>query len=128
MNPYFLDFGLSLFAHKHLENEKAGIGPRGSPSYMAPEMLVSNQYDPSLIDLWSLGVILYECLHGKLPLPQKTVPGIVEAIKKSTLIMVILIFFLFQFLLLKYICYYLNVVQFKKQTKFREFIIDYLVS
>ncbi|XP_073989059.1 unc-51 like kinase 3 homolog Aduk isoform X4 [Rhodnius prolixus] len=82
------DFGLSLFAHKHLENEKAGIGPRGSPSYMAPEMLVSNQYDPSLIDLWSLGVILYECLHGKLPLPQKTVPGIVEAIKKSTLIMV----------------------------------------
>uniref|UniRef100_A0A023F7A7 Serine/threonine-protein kinase ULK3 n=1 Tax=Triatoma infestans TaxID=30076 RepID=A0A023F7A7_TRIIF len=78
------DFGLSLFAHKNLENDIAGVGPRGSPSYMAPEVLNCDNYDPSLIDLWSLGVILYECLHGKLPLPQRTVAGLVEAIRKCT--------------------------------------------
>lgn len=37
---------------------------RGSPLYMAPEMVCRRQYD-SRVDLWSVGVILYgECrLH-----------------------------------------------------------------
>ena len=34
---------------------------RGSPLYMAPEMVCRRQYD-SRVDLWSVGVILYgEC-------------------------------------------------------------------
>lgn len=37
---------------------------RGSPLYMAPEMVCRRQYD-SRVDLWSVGVILYGecCLH-----------------------------------------------------------------
>lgn len=31
---------------------------RGSPLYMAPEMVCRRQYD-SRVDLWSVGVILY---------------------------------------------------------------------
>ncbi|KAK9507508.1 hypothetical protein O3M35_007348 [Rhynocoris fuscipes] len=74
------DFGLALLANPKLDI-KPGFGPRGTPLYMAPEMLLCDTYDPSLIDLWSLGVILYECLHGKLPLPYKNVEDLVKAMK-----------------------------------------------
>lgn len=39
---------------------------RGSPLYMAPEMVCRRQYD-ARVDLWSMGVILYggsPCLKG----------------------------------------------------------------
>ncbi|XP_010161093.1 serine/threonine-protein kinase ULK3, partial [Antrostomus carolinensis] len=36
---------------------------RGSPLYMAPEMVCRQQYD-ARVDLWSVGVILYEALFG----------------------------------------------------------------
>lgn len=50
---------------------------RGSPLYMAPEMVCHRQYD-SRVDLWSVGVILYgECLLLLLvrwPSVQLTIP------------------------------------------------------
>ncbi|XP_011196261.1 serine/threonine-protein kinase unc-51 isoform X1 [Zeugodacus cucurbitae] len=38
----------------------------GSPMYMAPEVIMSLQYDAKA-DLWSLGTIVYQCLTGKAP-------------------------------------------------------------
>lgn len=38
---------------------------RGSPLYMAPEMVCRRQYD-SRVDLWSVGVILYGELYPPL--------------------------------------------------------------
>ena len=38
----------------------------GSPLYMAMEILKYEPYDYK-VDLWSLGIILYECLVGKVP-------------------------------------------------------------
>jgi len=38
----------------------------GTPHYMAPEVLVSKGYSYP-VDLWSLGVCLFEFLVGKLP-------------------------------------------------------------
>ena len=38
----------------------------GTPLYMAPEMLLKNEYDQHL-DIWCLGVLIYELLSGEPP-------------------------------------------------------------
>lgn len=38
----------------------------GTPNYMAPEVLSGNGYSYS-VDLWSLGILLFEFLSGYLP-------------------------------------------------------------
>lgn len=42
----------------------------GTPSYMAPEQYVANEMSPQ-VDIWALGVILYECLTGNRPFQGK---------------------------------------------------------
>lgn len=49
-----LDFGLAQYLHSDTEASSL----RGSPLYMAPEILLKHQYDAS-VDLWSVGIILY---------------------------------------------------------------------
>lgn len=57
------DFG---FSRKLEANEKYTKGIKGSPLYMAPEVLALQPYS-SQADLYSLGVIFYECLYGSAP-------------------------------------------------------------
>ena len=38
----------------------------GTPMYMAPELFEGKKYT-NIADLWSVGVVLYELLFGKLP-------------------------------------------------------------
>ena len=38
----------------------------GTYEYMAPEMIFDQEYDYR-IDIWALGVLLYELLHGFAP-------------------------------------------------------------
>lgn len=56
------DFGFAQYLHSEEESQTM----RGSPLYMAPEMICSLKYDAS-VDLWSVGVILYEALFGMAP-------------------------------------------------------------
>lgn len=77
-----LDFGISKLTGPEftLQNLTANVGFLGSPFYVSPEQI----RDPSRIDartdIWSLGVVMYELLTGRVPFPQKTAPALITAI------------------------------------------------
>uniref|UniRef100_A0A3B4BFZ1 non-specific serine/threonine protein kinase n=1 Tax=Periophthalmus magnuspinnatus TaxID=409849 RepID=A0A3B4BFZ1_9GOBI len=56
------DFGFA----RHLQTNTMAATLCGSPMYMAPEVLMSQNYDAKA-DLWSIGTIVYQCLTGKAP-------------------------------------------------------------
>ncbi|MCC6273698.1 MAG: sigma 54-interacting transcriptional regulator [Deltaproteobacteria bacterium] len=62
--PKILDFGFAL----RLRDARRPAGPRGTLAYMAPETFWG-EYDRRS-DLFSLGVLLYECLCGSRPFPR----------------------------------------------------------
>jgi serine/threonine-protein kinase len=45
----------------------------GTPAYLAPEALIDSTQVDETADIYSLGVVLYELLSGKLPFPGTTV-------------------------------------------------------
>ena len=70
-----VDFGISKVTDTSAAME-AGITVTGnvvgSPSYMSPEQMKTPNRIDHRSDLWSLGVVLYECLTGNLPFPAST--------------------------------------------------------
>jgi eukaryotic-like serine/threonine-protein kinase len=65
-----LDFGIA----KWVAQQPAGTGLRtqtgstlGTPCYMAPEQAIGERSVDHTVDVWSLGIILYECLAGARP-------------------------------------------------------------
>lgn len=72
------DFGLSQYLH----TDSSASSLRGSPLYMAPEILLKHHYD-ARVDLWSIGIIIYECLFGQAPFSSHTFAELAEKIKSS---------------------------------------------
>ncbi|CAK1554330.1 unnamed protein product [Leptosia nina] len=70
------DFGFA----QHLTSEQMRC-IRGSPLYMAPEM-IAGAYD-ARVDLWSTGVIMYECLFGRAPYSSSTIQELMEKVQKQ---------------------------------------------
>ena len=66
-----LDFGVAKrFARGAMESEASLTSTGaviGTPYYMAPEQVFGDEDIDARADVWSLGVILYECLAGKRP-------------------------------------------------------------
>lgn len=68
----------SFAQHIGLEDYTTAI--KGSPLYMAPEILLERRYDPSA-DLWSIGCILYECLFGWAPYRSKSLEELLQKVQ-----------------------------------------------
>jgi serine/threonine-protein kinase len=66
--PKVLDFGVSKATGIDKDFVKTSTGAvLGSPAYMSPEQARGDVDVDSRSDVWSLGVILYEALTGKVP-------------------------------------------------------------
>jgi serine/threonine-protein kinase len=48
----------------------------GSPAYMSPEQMGGGGVD-ARSDMWALGVIIYECITGRLPFPGRSVAELI---------------------------------------------------
>ncbi|CAD5125882.1 DgyrCDS14072 [Dimorphilus gyrociliatus] len=73
------DFGFARF----LGNGAMAATLCGSPMYMAPEVIMSLQYD-NKADLWSIGTIVYQCLTGKAPFAASTPSQLKQFYERSS--------------------------------------------
>jgi serine/threonine-protein kinase len=60
-----MDFGIARLAQRTSAITQAGM-VIGTPEYMAPEQLLGDELD-ARADLYAAGVVLYECLTGRVP-------------------------------------------------------------
>ena len=61
------DFGFARFVEEDVTNyEKQHVSIVGTPLYMSPQLLARERYTTKS-DIWSIGIIFYEMLFGKVP-------------------------------------------------------------
>jgi serine/threonine protein kinase len=65
-NPKIADFGLALNLHKDMGLDSTFVMGVGSPAYMSPEQIKNYPLNQKT-DLYSLGVLLFQLLTGRLP-------------------------------------------------------------
>jgi CheY-like chemotaxis protein len=73
-----MDFGIARFAAATSSRTQNGMIV-GTPAYMAPEQLVSEEVD-ARADLYALGVVLYECLTGIPPFEANSVVSLIAKV------------------------------------------------
>src|SRR5688572_10262942 len=71
-----LDFGVAKV--KDISLTAAGT-PVGTVAYMSPEQTRGEEVDHR-VDVWALGVVVYEMLTGRLPFAASTAAGLIHAI------------------------------------------------
>lgn len=79
--PLISDFGIAKFSQGETTGNMTGSAIIGTPAYMAPEQASGDEID-GRVDIYALGVILYEMVTGKQPYTADTPLGL--AIKHVT--------------------------------------------
>lgn len=71
------DFGWSVYRGSQLRTTFCG-----TPLYLSPEILVGDSYDES-VDVWALGIMLYEIVIGGNPFEIKEAKDLVNIIHEN---------------------------------------------
>jgi hypothetical protein len=72
-NTYLADFGLAKIAEA--DSNITGTGMLGTPTYMAPELAMNGELTPA-VDIYALGVTLFQMLTGQVPYEANTPLGV----------------------------------------------------
>ena len=66
--PKVLDFGISKIIDEISPEDRTQTGVIvGTPHYMAPEQIIGSRELDGRVDVWALGVMLFELMTGQLP-------------------------------------------------------------
>lgn len=84
-NVKIIDFGLSNF----YDNKRFLQTFCGSLYFAAPELLMGKSYNGPEVDVWSLGVVLYVMLCGKVPFDDESVRDLQNKIKEANYILTV---------------------------------------
>jgi serine/threonine protein kinase len=84
-----VDFGISKQLGPSTSMSQRGqrtFSVRGTPEYMAPEMLSTEEGHSFPVDWWALGTLSYEMLVGQPPFFEEDQSAMFKRIKKDTLL------------------------------------------
>ena len=73
-----MDFGIARLTERLSGLTEVGLVV-GTPAYMSPEQLLADQLDERS-DLYSTGLVLYECLTGRLPFEGRSAVALISKI------------------------------------------------
>ena len=74
-----LDFGLVLDQGAIARLTQTGEG-LGTPAYMAPEQMRASREVDARVDVWAVGVTLYELLTRRMPFEATSIPGLMRKV------------------------------------------------